>query len=208
MTSADDPIAMMRLERERARSAGDPLVDVCYLATVVNAGAQGGVEAAPRPEVRALSLRDIAPAGVGILINRTSPKWTQLQSASSATLLIHWPLIGRQYRIVGPVREMDEAQKLRYWVLKRHASRLMEHYYTEFHPQSAPIEEHADFLAGIETLRQRWPDAADVPLPDSLVGVLVVPREVEVWHASPDRLHYRRRFRRSASGWDVSVLVP
>jgi pyridoxamine 5'-phosphate oxidase len=208
MTPTDDPIAMIRFERERARSADDPLVDVCYLATVGDVAAAGRAMPAPRPEVRALVLRDIADEGVGILINRTSPKWTQLQAASSATLLIHWPLVGRQYRIFGPVREMDEAQKLRHWRQKRHVSRLTEHYYTEFYPQSTPIASHDDYLAGIETLRQRWPDSADVPVPDSLIGMLVVPDEVEVWHSSPDRLHYRRRFRRAASGWDVEVLVP
>jgi pyridoxamine 5'-phosphate oxidase len=84
----------------------------------------------------------------------------------------------------------------------------MEHYYSEFHPQSAAIASHAQFLEGIEALRRRWPDPDEVPMPASLVGVLLVPDEIEVWHSSPDRLHYRRRFRRSTVGWDVEVLVP
>jgi pyridoxine/pyridoxamine 5'-phosphate oxidase len=92
---ADDPIAMLIADRDRARVAGDPLVDVCYLATVAaRPGAAPG-----RAEVRALSLRDITAEGVGILINRTSPKWRQLEASAHATLLIHWPLIGRQYRL-------------------------------------------------------------------------------------------------------------
>ena len=208
MSVTDNPIDMMRAERERARDADDPLVDVCYLATVARVDAAGPAENVPRAEVRALSLRDIAHEGICILINRTSPKWRQLEPASGAALLIHWPRIGRQYRVNGPIAIMDDAQKLRYWRQKRHASRLMEHYYTEFHPQSAPIASHAEFLAGIDTLRDRWAEPNDVPLPDSLVGVLIAPAEIEVWHSSPDRLHYRRRFRKTASGWDVEVLVP
>jgi pyridoxamine 5'-phosphate oxidase len=203
----EDPIDSLRSERERARAARDPLVDVCYLATVVRDNGPPEV-AERRAEVRALSLRDITSEGIGILINRTSPKWQQLQPSSGATLLIHWPLIGRQYRIYGPIAFMDEAEKLRYWRQKRHASLLMEHYYTEFQPQSTPITSHAEFLKGIETLRQRWPDPGQVPLPESLIGVLLLPDEVEVWHSSPDRLHYRRRFRRSPLGWEVEVLVP
>jgi pyridoxamine 5'-phosphate oxidase len=206
--AADDPIAMLVAERERARTAGDPLVDVCYLATVARPDVDRAGGAEMRGEVRALLLRDITAAGVGILINRTSPKWEQLRAAAGATLLIHWPMIGRQYRLWGPTTLMDEEQKLRHWRHKRHASRLMEHYYSEFHRQSAAIASHADFLEGIEALRRRWPDPDQVPMPASLVGILIVPDEIEVWHSSPDRFHYRRRFRRSPPGWDVEVLVP
>ena len=149
--TVDDPLGMLIAERERARAAGDPLVDVCYLATIV---APRGT-APERAEMRALSLRDITHEGAGILINHTSPKWQQLEATRTATLLIHWPLIGRQYRLWGPIESMGESQTLRYWRQKRHASRLMEHYYTEFHPQSAPIASHAEFLDGIETLRRR-----------------------------------------------------
>jgi pyridoxine/pyridoxamine 5'-phosphate oxidase len=131
-----------------------------------------------------------------------------LEAAAHATLLIHWPLIGRQYRLWGPIAPMGEAQTLRYWRQKKLASRLMEHYYDELHPQSAPIKSHDAFLEGIETLRRRWPEPDQVPMPDSLVGISIVPDEIEVWHSSPDRLHYRRRFRRSKAEWDVEVLVP
>src|SRR3989442_15828591 len=48
--SAPDPIAEIAGERERARAAGDPLVDVCILATSDGSSAPGA---------RALVLRDV-----------------------------------------------------------------------------------------------------------------------------------------------------
>jgi pyridoxamine 5'-phosphate oxidase len=195
----DDPIRAVAEERARARQAGDPLVDVCYLATV----------AAPnRAEVRALSLRDINERGFSVLVNRTSPKWVQLSSAGRATLLIHWPLIGRQYRIWGGIAPMELERVRHYWDLKRHESRLLEHYYTAFRPQSDPISSHEHLLEGVEVLRRRYPRQESVPIPESLEGIYVVPDEIEVWHSSPNRLHQRRRYRRSPSGWQVEHLVP
>lgn len=86
-----DPIREIRDARDLARQAGEPLADVCYLATVADG----------RPEVRALSLRDITADGFGMLISRTSPKWAQLSQSGRATLLIHWPRVRRQYRVWG-----------------------------------------------------------------------------------------------------------
>lgn len=195
-----DPIREIRDMRDLARQAGEPLVDVCYLATV---SAEG------RPEVRALSLRDISGEGFGLLINLTSPKWAQLSQAGRATLLIHWPRVRRQYRIWGHPARMDQERIARYWNQKSHGSRLLECYYSAFLPQSHPIASHADLMQGIADLTRRYPRPEDVPLPETLQGVYLVADEVETWHGSPeDRLHHRRRFQKNPSGWTVTTLVP
>src|SRR5690348_841744 len=93
-----DPIEEITTERERARERGDPLADVCYLVTVASAD---------RAEARALTLRDITERGLGVLINRTSPKWRQLSQAETATVLIHWPSVRRQYRVWGGIAPME-----------------------------------------------------------------------------------------------------
>lgn len=195
-----DPIREIRDMRDLARQAGEPLVDVCYLATV---GAEG------RPEVRALSLRDITGEGFGLLINRTSPKWAQLSQAGRATLLIHWPRVRRQYRIWGHLARMDQERVARYWSQKSHGSRLLECYYSAFLPQSHSIASHTELMEGIADLTRRYPRPEDVPLPETLQGVYVVADEVETWQGSPeDRLHHRRRFQKNPSGWTVTTLVP
>jgi pyridoxamine 5'-phosphate oxidase len=194
-----DPIQEIIRERERAREQGDPLADVCYLVTVASSD---------RAEARALTLRDVGDQGFGILINRTSPKWRQLAQTETATILIHWPSVRRQYRIWGTIVPMDGARVDAYWRRKTHGSKLLEHYYTEFQPQTAEVGSRDEFLAGIETLRRRYPGREAVPQPPSLAGIYVMPREIEAWHGSEERLHDRRRYRKTGTGWDAATLVP
>jgi len=194
-----DPIREIVEDRERARARGDALVDVCYVVTAA---------AADRAEARAVTLRDVSDRGIGLLISRTSPKWRQLTATGTVMLLIHWPIVRRQYRIWGGTAPMEAECLDAYWRRKSHGSMLLEHYYTAFHPQSAPIASRDEFLTGIETLRQRYPDRALVPAPPSLAGLYVVPREIEIWHGSEERLHDRRVFRRTGSGWESTTLVP
>lgn len=194
-----DPIQEIKTERERARERGDPLTDVCYLVTVASA---------ERAEARALTLRDITDRGVGVLINRTSPKWRQLSHTETATVLIHWPTVRRQYRIWGGIAPMEADRVDAYWRRKGLGSKLLEHFYTEFQPQSGRIASREEFLAGIESLRQRYPDSESVPPPPSLVGIYVAPREIETWHGSEERLHDRRLYRRSGTDWECATLVP
>jgi pyridoxamine 5'-phosphate oxidase len=194
-----DPIQEIIRERERAREQRDPLADVCYLVTVASP---------ERAEARALTLRDVGDRGVGVLINRTSPKWRQLSQAETATILIHWPSVRRQYRIWGAIAQMEPARIDAYWRRKVHGSKLLEHYYTEFHPQSAEVGSRDEFLAGIDALRRRYPDRDAVPRPPSLAGIYVVAREIEAWHGSEERLHERLRYRKTGTGWDAATLVP
>jgi pyridoxamine 5'-phosphate oxidase len=194
-----DPIREIVEEREHARERGDPLAEVCYLVTVASAD---------RAEARALTLRDVSERGVGVMVNRTSPKWRQLSQTETATVLIHWPSVRRQYRIWGTVAPMEPERVVAYWRRKSHGSKLLEHYYTEFRPQSGQIASREEFLAEIDALRRRYPDPEAVPPPPSLAGIYVVPRTIEVWHGSEERLHDRRLFQRSGTGWECATLVP
>src|SRR5499427_7176014 len=92
-----DPVAEIIQARQEARERHDLHVDVCFLATVA---AQG------RPEVRAVSLRDIDAKGFGLLLNTTSPKWQQL-TAGQCSLHLLWSAVRRQYRVSGYIEAME-----------------------------------------------------------------------------------------------------
>jgi pyridoxamine 5'-phosphate oxidase len=196
----DDPVAEIITAREEARQQHDPHVDVCFLATVSSTG---------RPEVRAISLRDIDAKGFGLLLNVTSPKWQQLCMHSQCSLHLLWSTVRRQYRIYGRIEAMEQDRLQQYWNRKGHGSRLLEHYYETFHAQSQPIASRNELLQGIEELKQRYPHRDTVPLAETLRGVYLYPTEIDVWHGSPeDRLHHRRLFTRTDSGWSSCILVP
>ena len=194
-----DPMADMRTARQAARQQNDPHVDVCLLATV---NAQG------RPDVRAVSLRDINDQGLGLLLNTTSPKWQQL-TAQGCCLHLLWSTVRHQYRVYGRFEPMAAAEVQRYWNRKSHGSRLLEHYYEAFQAQSQPIPSRETLLQGIEALTRQYPDKDDMPIPATLQGIYLFPMEVDVWHGSPDdRLHDRRLCTRTDAGWSSTVLVP
>ena len=195
-----DPVAEIIMSRQAARQQQDQQVDVCFLATVTSAG---------RPEVRAVSLRDIDANGFGMLLNITSPKWQQLSLSGQCSLHILWSTIRRQYRVYGRLQPMAPDRLRQYWDRKGHASRLLEHYYETFHAQSQPIPSRAYLLDGIAELKRRYPDKDTIPIPDTLRGVYLYPTEIDVWHGSPeDRLHDRRLFTRSENGWSFCTLTP
>lgn len=195
-----DPIVEIVTAREEARRRKDVHVDVCFLATV---GAQG------RPEARPVSLRDIDGSGFGMLINARSPKWRQLEDGGQCSLTILWSSVERQYRVYGELRPMHPDRLRFWWERKVLGSRLLEHYYEAYKPQSEPVASRAVFLEGIAELGRRYPDAASVPAPSGVRGVCLWPTEIDVWHGSPaDRLHDRRRFTRSGDGWTVETVVP
>ncbi len=196
--SGADPIAEVVADRERARAAGDPLVDVCILATADGRAAPG---------VRPLVLRDIGPDGVGLLVSATSPKWEPLRSGRYEVLLL-WTSIRRQYRVRGGLCPMPEALVERYWRAKVHESRLLDAYYEAVQSQSSVVASHEAFRGGIESLRARHPTADAVPRPPLLRGVYLVPFRIEAWHGSPDRLHDRRAYVRTSTGWRTDFLVP
>jgi pyridoxamine 5'-phosphate oxidase len=159
--------------------------------------------------VRAISLRDIDARGFGLLLNVTSPKWQQLSAHGQCSLHILWSTVRRQYRVYGRMDPMEPERLRQYWNRKGYGSRLLELYYETWQAQSQPIPSRAYLLQGMEELKRRYPDKDTVPLPNSLQGVYLYPAEIDVWHGSPeDRLHDRRLFTRTATGWSFSTLVP
>jgi len=194
-----DPISLLVADRERARAAGDPMTDLCVLAT---AGSPDGA-----PGVRPIVLRDTGPQGIGLLISQTSPKWAPLASGRCELLLL-WLTIRRQYRLRGAIAPMPEAVVERYWNQKVLDSRLLDLYYAAYGAQSTVVDSRERFLEGIAALRQQHPTPDSVPRPELLRGVYLVPDRIEAWRGSPDRLHDRRRFVREGSGWREDTLVP
>lgn len=194
-----DPIDEIVSARELAREKGDLLANVCFLATVTKEG--GGT-------ARALSLRDIDQRGFGVMVNGLSVKWAELESGRGFELLIYWPTVSRQFRIRGRLIPMDDEDRRRYWDRKTHGSKLLEHYYPTFEPQTTAVSSRDHLVSGIEELEKRYPDESNVPLPDSLIGVCVEPEQIETWHSGEGRLHDRHRYTRTADGWRDEVLVP
>ena len=139
------PEAEIVAAREEARRRKDAHVDVCFLVTVGEH---------QRPEARPVSLRDVDERGFGLLLNALSPKWRQIEKSGQCSLTILWSSVERQYRVYGELRPMDPERLRFWWDRKVLGSRLLEHYYDAYRPQSEPVASREAFLEGIAELKR------------------------------------------------------
>jgi pyridoxamine 5'-phosphate oxidase len=138
----------------------------------------------------------------------SSALWTRkardIEANPHVALLFFWSELGRQAHVAGTVAVADRP--------------LAEELYAERDPlhqlqtlvsrQGEPTD-----AAELEEMRARLAHLAEVQeipprCPDDWGALLVTPEAVELWTESPDRLHDRRLFSRSAEGWTVQLLSP
>ena len=197
-TQVSDPMRLVGEEHQRARAAGDPYAEICFLATVSSGG---------RPAVRSLVLRGIDSHGFTVFLNSSSPKWAELEHQGRCELLLYWSALAKQYRVRGTTEPLEPSVVGRSWAKKPYVAKLYDWLYEEV-PQSQALERsllHRD----IERLAQTYPLPDAVPVPPSARGLVVVAAEIERLDLD-ERLtwHDRRLFTRTDNGWSQQVMVP
>jgi len=192
---AADPNVQFDLWMGDVIDAGLPEPTAMVLATVSAAG---------QPRARTVLLKGHDATGFSFFTNRTSRKGTDLDEVPRACLLFGWHAIHRQVIIVGPVTRLGLEDSEAYFRTRPRASQLA----AWASRQSTVIGSRRELEQRYETLRQRWPDDTDVPLPEFWGGYLVTPQTFEFWHGRANRMHDRLRYRRSAEGWVVERLAP
>jgi pyridoxamine 5'-phosphate oxidase len=192
---AADPNVQFDLWMGDVIDAGLPEPTAMVLATVSAAG---------QPRARTVLLKGHDATGFSFFTNRTSRKGTDLDEVPRACLLFGWHAIHRQVIIEGPVTRLGLEDSEAYFRTRPRASQLA----AWASRQSTVIGSRRELEQRYETLRQRWPDDTDVPLPEFWGGYLVTPQTFEFWHGRANRMHDRLRYRRSAEGWVVERLAP
>ena len=148
MSPAGDPMALLAADRARAVARGDPLADLCVLATV---DAQGS------PALRTLVVRGIDARVVQVFLNRSSPKWAELHASGRFELLCYYATLGLQYRLRGVVAEHDLDAVRRSWVRKPYRTKLLDWYYEHERHQSAVLGSREELVAGHRRMQARYP---------------------------------------------------
>src|SRR4030095_7864085 len=191
---ADDPFALFDAwyAEAKAAEANDP--DAMSLAPATGTGA---------PAVRMVLLKGHGPDGFVFYTNAGSRKGGELASTRQAALLFHWKSLRRQVRIEGAVEEVSAAEADAYFATRSRDSQIgagASHH-------SRPPDRRATFEARYEDLRAGF-EGRDVPRPPHWTGFRVKPELIEFWSSRPHRLHERRIFRRTDTGWDEGLLYP
>lgn len=191
---ADDPFKLFDDWFRRARETEVNDSNAMALAT---ADAQG------HPSVRMVLLKGHGPDGFIFYTNYEGRKGGELLANPNAALLFHWKSLRRQIRIEGPVTPVDDATADAYFATRSRDSQLG----AWASDQSRPLPERAIFEQRFAEVEARFAES-EVPRPPHWSGFRVTPKRIEFWEDRDHRLHHRRVFTRTATGWDEGLLYP
>jgi pyridoxamine 5'-phosphate oxidase len=162
------------------------------------------VSAAGQPRARTVLLKGHDKNGFTFFTNRTSRKGTDLDEVPRASLLFPWHAIHRQVIVEGTVTKVPAEASAAYFRTRPRGSQLA----AWASRQSTVISSRQDLEGRFALMERRWPDDAEVPLPDFWGGYLVTPQVIEFWHGRLNRMHDRLRYRRLDDSWVVERLAP
>lgn len=198
--SDSNPIAIISADRQRAREKSDPLVDLCFLATVGPDGA---------PAVRTLVLREIRDNRFTLFLNKTSPKWRDLERAPEYQMLLYYPTLARQYRLSGTIEEIDASRVRPDWNQRPAIAKYLDHFYEEVLAQSSAAPSRDWLTEQIEEMKRRSPEVASLQATASAAGIDCVVTRVDMLDIATDGgLHDRRLYALAEGIWSVRSLVP
>lgn len=156
------------------------------------------------PSARIVLLKGFDEQGFVFYTNYESRKGRELAENPHAALVFHWPQLGWQVRISGPVSKVSRAESETYFRTRPLGSQLgawASH-------QSQVIASRAVIEDRLQELTAKFL-GTQIPLPPYWGGYRVAPDMLEFWQAGASRLHDRFRYSRSPAGeWTIDRLSP
>jgi pyridoxamine 5'-phosphate oxidase len=190
----DDPLALFEGWLEEARAAAGYEAEAVAVATATTGGA---------PSVRMVLLKGVDGRGLVFFTNYSSRKGVEIEQNPRAALLFHWPQLGRQVRVEGPVSRVDRAESEAYARSRPRQSQLS----ALASPQSEVVPDREWLERRVEEL-DREHEGAELPVREDWGGYRVAPEAWEFWENRDNRLHDRHRYERDGDGWRVERLAP
>jgi pyridoxamine 5'-phosphate oxidase len=190
----DDPLDLFRSWLYEARSAAGYDADAMAVATATPGG---------EPSVRMVLLKGVDERGLVFFTNYASRKGVELEENPRAALLFHWPALGRQVRVEGPVARVDRGESEAYARNRPRESQLS----ALASPQSQAVPDREWLERRVEEL-DREHAGAELPVREDWGGYRVDPEAWEFWVHRDNRLHDRHRYERTPEGWRVERLAP
>lgn len=160
-------------------------------------------DAEGRPSSRMVLLKGQDERGFVFYTNADSRKGDEIGANPHAALLFHWKSLRRQVRVEGPVAPVSEAEADAYFASRARDSRIG----AWASDQSRPLASRATFEARYEEMKARF-EGGEVPRPPHWSGYRVAPERIEFWSDRAYRLHERRLFTRTETGWSEGLLYP
>lgn len=196
--SAEPSPDPLRTLAEWIRDARDRGLAHPAAATFATAGDDG------RPSARTVTLKRLRPDALVFSSALWTRKARDIEANPHVAVLFFWPALGRQVHVVGKIALGDRALAEELFSDRDPLHQLQ----TVVSRQGQPMD-----AAELGTMRSRLAHLAEVQeapprCPDDWGAFILTPEAVELWAESPDRLHERRLFKRSDSGWTAEFLAP
>jgi pyridoxamine 5'-phosphate oxidase len=190
----DDPLTLFESWLAEARDAEGFDADAMAVATATPDGA---------PSARMVLLKGFDERGIVFFTNYGSRKGDELERNPHAAILFHWPSLGRQVRIEGPVSRVERSESEAYARSRPRESQLS----ALASPQSQVVPDREWLERRVEEL-DREHAGQELPVRDDWGGYRVEPVAWEFWEHRDNRLHDRHRYERDGDGWRVERLAP
>jgi pyridoxamine 5'-phosphate oxidase len=188
-----DPFDVYLRAADRARQEG---VDT-------TPAALGTADAAGRPSVRVVLLRQVDRRGFVFYTNYASRKALELSANPRAALCQHWPTLEEQIRVEGAVERVTAAESDAYFAGRPRDSQIG----AWASDQSQDLESRGVLEARYAEVEARF-KGVPVTRPPFWGGFRIVPDRIEFWYGRPGRLHERLLFVRSNGTWTTRQLFP
>jgi pyridoxamine 5'-phosphate oxidase len=160
-------------------------------------------DAVGRPSVRMVLFKGVDERGFRFFTNYDSRKGRELGENPRAALCFYWPWIDEQVRVEGGVERLPDGESDAYFATRPRLSQLG----AWASRQSRPHATRFELLRRVATTEARFL-GREVSRPSNWGGFLLAPEAIELWASKPNRLHLRRRFERTESGWRLEHLDP
>lgn len=190
----DNPLSAIGEWILAADAAGQPEPHAMSLCTVDVSGV---------PSSRVLIVKDIDDDRLFFATPSDSHKGLGIAANPQVAAHFHWPVVGRQVRIVGAAVDQGRAASEADFAERGRGSQLAAHLH-----RPGPLADRQAALDEFERLETLYPGV--VPCPPAWTLYAIIPTEVEFWEASVDRVHHRVMYRRdiTGAGWRHELLWP
>ena len=171
--------------------------------TQPNAMCIATVDADNRPDVRYVLLKSFDHRGFVFYTNLNSKKGRQLRDNPNIAVTIYWQPLGRQIRIRGEAKLVEDEQADAYFSTRARGSQLgawASHQSHELDNRQTLLERHQKFKENFS--------GQDIPRPDWWSGFRIIPTEFEFWKSRENRLHDRFYYHKHKGDWKITRLNP
>jgi len=135
--------------------------------------------------------------------NYGSKKGSDLSSNENVSVVFFWDSLGRQVRIQGKARKTSREISEAYYNSRPLGSRVS----AILSKQSQEISSYEELRNNFELLKKEYSDVEPI-CPDHWGGVEIEILKIEFWQEHESRLHERRVFTKTQTGWNLKFLSP